>query len=87
MTGVLNIHSVPGLRLGLIGGDALDGRAQHEAGDYVRWFVEHAFVLVPAQSVVAQHIESFKQFPPRQQPGSFSVEQAMEKLRNPPSSN
>ena len=24
-------------------------RAQHEAGDYVRWFVEHAFVLVPAQ--------------------------------------
>jgi len=24
MTGVLNIHSVPALRLGLIGGDALD---------------------------------------------------------------
>jgi arylsulfatase A-like enzyme len=62
-------------------------RSQHEAGDYVRWFVEHAFVLVPAQSLVAQHLESFKQFPPRQKPGSFSVEQAMEKLRNPPSSN
>ena len=30
---------------------------------------------------------SFQQFPPRQRPGSFSVEQAMEKLRNPPSSN
>ena len=28
-------------------------RAQHEAGDYVRWFVEHAFVLVPAQAIVA----------------------------------
>jgi hypothetical protein len=25
-------------------------RAQHEAGDYVRWFVEHAFLLVPAQA-------------------------------------
>src|SRR5205807_9732700 len=50
--------------------------------DYVRWFVEHAFVLVPAQSLVAQHLESFKQFPPRQKPGSFSVEQAMEKLRD-----
>ena len=60
---------------------------QHEAGDYVRWFVEHAFVLVPAQSLVAQHLVSFQQFPPRQKPGSFSVEQAMEKLRNPPSSN
>ena len=22
-------------------------RAQHEAGDYVRWFIEHAFVLAP----------------------------------------
>jgi len=28
-------------------------RSQHEAGDYVRWFVEHAFVLLPAQSLVA----------------------------------
>ena len=49
--------------------------------------MEHAFVLVPAQSLVAQHLVSFQQFPPRQKPGSFSVEQAMEKLRNPPSSN
>ena len=62
-------------------------RAQHEAGDYVRWFIEHAFVLVPAQAIVGQHLTSFQQFPPRQRPGSFSVEQAMEKLRNPPSSN
>jgi arylsulfatase len=62
-------------------------RAQHEAGDYVRWFVEHAFVLVPAQTVVAQHLVSFEQFPPRQKPGSFSIQQVMSKLRNPPSSN
>ena len=53
----------------------------------MRWAVDHAFVLVPAQALVAQHLESFQQFPPRQKPGSFSVEQAMEKLRNPPSSN
>jgi arylsulfatase A-like enzyme len=24
-------------------------RAQHESGDYVRWFIEHAFVIVPAR--------------------------------------
>ena len=58
-------------------------RAQHEAGDYVRWFVEHAFVLLPAQALVGQHLQSFQQFPPRQRPGSFSVEQAMEKLQEP----
>jgi arylsulfatase len=62
-------------------------RAQQEAGDYVRWFVDHAFVLVPAKSLVGQFLVSFQQFPPRQRPGSFTVEQAMEKLRNPPSSN
>jgi hypothetical protein len=47
-------------------------RAQHESGDYVRWFIEHAFVIVPAQGIVAQHLASFVQFPPRQRPGSFS---------------
>ena len=62
-------------------------RAQHEAGDYVKWFVEHALFFVPAQTIVGQHLISFQQFPPRQRPGSFGVEQAMEKLRNPPSSN
>ena len=62
-------------------------RSQHEAGDYVRWFVEHAFVLLPVQTIVAQHLASYQQFPPRQRPGSFSIEQVMEKLRNPPSSN
>src|SRR5262249_3811439 len=62
-------------------------RAQHESGDYVRWFIDRAFVLVPAQALVAQHIQSYQEFPPRQRPGSFSVEQAMEKLRLPPSSN
>ena len=57
------------------------------SGDYVRWFIEHAFVVVPAQSIVGQHLASFVQFPPRQRPGSFSVEQALEKLRLPPSNN
>ena len=62
-------------------------RAQHESGDYVRWFVDHAFVLVPAQSIVAQYLASYQEFPPRQAPGTFSVEQAMEKLRSPMSDN
>ncbi len=62
-------------------------RAQHKSGDYVRWFIEHAFVIIPAQGIVGQHLASFVQFPPRQRPGSFSVEQAMEMLRLPPSDN
>ena len=62
-------------------------RAEEEAGDYVKWFVEHLFVLVPAQAIVAQHIQSFQEFPPRQKPGSFSVNEAMEMLMKQKGSN
>ena len=58
-------------------------RAEHEAGGYDRWFVEHAFVLVPAQAIVGQHLATFQEFPPRQKPGSFSVDQAMELMMKP----
>jgi arylsulfatase len=59
----------------------------HEAGAYDKWFIEHAFVLVPAQAIVGQHLSTFQEFPPRQKPGSFSVDQAMEKLMNQKSNN
>ena len=62
-------------------------RAEHEAGAYDKWFVEHVFVLVPAQAIVGQHLATFQEFPPRQKPGSFSVDQAMEKLMKQKSGN
>jgi hypothetical protein len=62
-------------------------RAEHEAGGYDRWFVEHLFVLVSAQAIVGQHLASFQPFPPRQKPGSFSIDQVMEMLMNQKGSN
>jgi arylsulfatase len=41
------------------------------------------FVLVPAQTYVAQFLETFKEFPPRQKPASFSIDQVLEKLTPP----
>jgi arylsulfatase A-like enzyme len=38
------------------------------------------FVLVPAQAIVGQHLSTFQEFPPRQKPGSFSIDQAMGNL-------
>ena len=52
-----------------------------------RWFVEHAFVFVPAQTIVGQFLTTFQEFPPRQRPGSFSVDQAMDMLMNQKSAN
>jgi arylsulfatase len=55
-------------------------RADHEAGGYDRWFIDHLFVMVPAQAFVAQHLASYQEFPPRQRPGSFSLDKVMEHL-------
>ena len=43
----------------------------HEAGAYDKWFIEHLFVLVPAQAIVGQHLSTFQEFPPRQKPGQL----------------
>ena len=37
-------------------------------------------VLVPAQAIVADFLQTFKEFPPRAKAASFSIDQAMEKL-------
>jgi len=55
-------------------------RAHHEGMGYQKWRMERAFVLVPAQSFVANWLSSFEEFPPRQKPGSFSLSQVMDKL-------
>jgi hypothetical protein len=62
-------------------------RLEIEAGAYDRWFIEHLFILGPAQAIVAQHLASFREFPPRQRPGSFSVEQTLNTLMKPQGSN
>ena len=55
--------------------------ADHESMDYGRWRVEHLFVMVPAQQYVGKFLATFKEFPPSQKPGSFSVDQALESLQ------
>jgi arylsulfatase len=46
---------------------------------YAKWKADRAFLLVPAQAMVAEFLETFKEFPPRQKPASFSIDQALEK--------
>jgi arylsulfatase len=52
-------------------------RAQHEGIGYKRYWVDRAFLLVPAQAFVAKWLTSFKEFPPRMEPASFSLDQVM----------
>jgi arylsulfatase len=55
-------------------------RADHEAPDYIHWRIDRVYLLVPAQAFVGQWLSSFKEYPPRQRPGSFSLEQVMNQL-------
>jgi arylsulfatase len=48
--------------------------------DYDRWFFEHAFMIAPAAGYVGQWLQSFREFPPRQKPGSFNLDRVMEAL-------
>ncbi len=55
-------------------------RAQHESIGWERWWVDHMFMIAPAAAYVGQWLESFKEFPPRQKPGSFSLNNVMEAI-------
>lgn len=57
-------------------------RAHYEAIDFDRWGVDRLFVLVPAQKFVGEFLSTFKDFPPRQKPGSFSLDRVLEELQD-----
>jgi arylsulfatase len=47
---------------------------------YNKWMADRAFMLVPAQAIVAKWLESFKQFPPRAKAASFSIDRIVENM-------
>jgi arylsulfatase len=48
---------------------------------YNKWMADRAFLLIPAQAIVSDFLKTFEEFPPRQAPASFSIDQALEKAR------
>jgi hypothetical protein len=56
-------------------------RAQHNANTYNDWFLERVFVLVPMQGLAARFLETMKDYPPSQSPGSFNLSAVEERIR------
>ncbi len=56
-------------------------RAHVTSNTYYDWMIDRVFFLVPAQAYVGNFLETFKEYPPRQKPASFSIDQVMEKLQ------
>ncbi|WP_208986109.1 arylsulfatase [Labrenzia sp. OB1] len=55
-------------------------RAHVTSNTYYDWMIDRVFFLVPAQQYVANFLETFQEFPPRQKPASFSIDQVMEMM-------
>jgi arylsulfatase len=73
-------------KLFTVRGDPFE-RADYEAIGYDRWRIDHVFLLVPAQAYVARWLQSFREFPPRQKPASFSLDRVMESIMAFPKAN
>ncbi len=57
-------------------------RADESSNTYWDWVISHAYLLYGMQGLVAQQIEDFVKYPPRQKPASFNLEAVMRKLED-----
>src|SRR5260370_2992507 len=55
-------------------------RAYDDAPGYTDWPAKRMFVLAPAGGYVAQGLSSFRDVPPRPQPGSFNLDRVLDKM-------
>jgi len=55
-------------------------RADITSNTYYDWFLNHAFLLVPAQDYVGQFLVTLKEYPPRQKAASFNLDDVMKSL-------
>jgi arylsulfatase A-like enzyme len=56
-------------------------RADITSNTYYDWFISQPYLVFGAQVVTAKFLDTFKEFPPRQRAASFSIDQAVEKMK------
>ena len=55
-------------------------RADMTSNTYYDWCLHNLFFLMPAQMLAGKFVETFKEFPQAQHPGSFNLDAAMAKM-------
>ena len=58
-------------------------RGMVTSNTYDDWWLDHAYMMLPAADIAAKFLATFEEFPPRQKPGSFSIGDATEALVPP----
>ena len=59
-------------------------RADITSVTYYDWFVNHVFLLVPAQAFVGEFLQTFREFPQRQKAASFNLDDVLRKMQEHP---
>ncbi len=57
--------------------DPFERAEEENAMGFQQWYVERMFMVAPAATIVGQWLQSFREFPPRQKPGSFNLDNVM----------
>jgi arylsulfatase len=56
-------------------------RADENSNTYWDFVISHAYIIYGMQAIVAQQIEAFEKFPPRQKPASFNLDAVLRQLQ------
>ena len=62
-------------------------RADITSNTYNDWMIDHIYLSYAGQSLVAQFLATFQEFPPRMKPASFTVDQILAKMEEGYGSN
>ena len=55
-------------------------RADENSNTYWDWVISHVYLVYGMQALVAQQIDAFIKFPPRQKPAAFNLDEVMRSL-------
>ena len=58
-------------------------RAPITSNTYYDWVLDHLFLAYPTEKFVADFLQTFKEFPPRQKSASFTIDQVLQKMLQP----
>jgi hypothetical protein len=57
-------------------------RADITSNTYYQWLMENDYLILAATTIVAQFLQTFAEFPPRQKAASFTIDQVVAKMEN-----
>ena len=57
-------------------------RADITSNTYYQWLMENDYLILAATTLVAQFLQTFAEFPPRQKAASFTIDQVVAKMES-----